>query len=339
MLMKNKSILYFLIHLLFTLLFQNDYTKLFAQTDSNSINTVIETFKDTTQKKANSLTDTIQRTNNTDTKENPELTEEIGIESIKDIFKFEKIITSLIVLLVGFYLLKIITKILQFFAEKSTRKRIAFKGTIPIVRLLGWTIIIYLIVGVIMKPPFGALIALSASLGIAVGLAAQDLIKNIFGGIMILFDRPFQVGDKILVGEDYGEVVSIGLRSTRIVTADDSKVVIPNSDIMNRSVSNSNSGEPNCQVVAEVFLPIDIDTVAVREIAMEVARVSKYIYLNKPIKVLFFNEIKEKRSFLKMRLKAYVLDIRYEFDFKSEMTELIIRELIKDGLLKKEDVS
>ena len=337
--MKNKSILYFLIHLLFTLLFQNDYTKLFAQTDSNSINTVIETFKDTTQKKANSLTDTIQRTNNTDTKENPELTEEIGIESIKDIFKFEKIITSLIVLLVGFYLLKIITKILQFFAEKSTRKRIAFKGTIPIVRLLGWTIIIYLIVGVIMKPPFGALIALSASLGIAVGLAAQDLIKNIFGGIMILFDRPFQVGDKILVGEDYGEVVSIGLRSTRIVTADDSKVVIPNSDIMNRSVSNSNSGEPNCQVVAEVFLPIDIDTVEVREIAMEVARVSKYIYLNKPIKVLFFNEIKEKRSFLKMRLKAYVLDIRYEFDFKSEMTELIIRELIKDGLLKREDVS
>lgn len=337
--MKNKSILYFLILLLCTLLFQNDYTKLFAQTDSNSINTVIEAFKDTTQKKADSLTDTIQRTNNTDTKENPELTEEIGIESIKDIFKFEKIITSLIVLLVGFYLLKIITKILQFFAEKSTRKRIAFKGTIPIVRLLGWTIIIYLIVGVIMKPPFGALIALSASLGIAVGLAAQDLIKNIFGGIMILFDRPFQVGDKILVGEDYGEVVSIGLRSTRIVTADDSKVVIPNSDIMNRSVSNSNSGEPNCQVVAEVFLPIDIDTVAVREIAMEVARVSKYIYLNKPIKVLFFNEIKEKRSFLKMRLKAYVLDIRYEFDFKSEMTELIIRELIKDGLLKREDVS
>jgi small-conductance mechanosensitive channel len=199
--------------------------------------------------------------------------------------------------------------------------------------------IIYLIVGVIMRPPFGALIALSASLGIAVGLAAQDLIKNIFGGIMILFDRPFQVGDKILIGEDYGEVVSIGLRSTRIVTADDSKVIIPNSEIMNRSVSNSNSGEPNCQVVAEVFLPIDIDTVAVREIAMEVARVSKYIYLNKPIKVLFFNEIKEKRSFLKMRLKAYVLDIRYEFDFKSEMTELILRELIKDGLLKREDVS
>jgi small-conductance mechanosensitive channel len=108
---------------------------------------------------------------------------------------------------------------------------------------------------------------------------------------------------------------------------------------MNQSVSNSNFGEPNCQVVAEVFLPIDIDTVKVRDIALEVARVSKYVYLNKPVTVLFFNEVKERRSFLKMRLKAYVLDIRHEFAFKSEMTELIIRELINEGILKKEDVS
>jgi small-conductance mechanosensitive channel len=267
------------------------------------------------------------------------LTDQVGIQNIKNLFKFEKIIGSLIVLLVGFYFMKFVTRILQIFAEKSTRYRLPLKGTIPIVRLLGWSTIVYIIVGLIIKPPFETLIALSASLGIAVGLAGQDLIKNIFGGIMILFDRPFQVGDKIQVGENYGEVISIGLRSTRIVTADDSKVIIPNSDIMNHSVSNSNSGEPNCQVVAEVFLPIDVSTVAVRDIALEVARVSKYVYLNKPINVLFFNEIKEKRSFLKMRLKAYVLDIRYEFDFKSEMTELIIRELIKNGFLKKEDVS
>jgi len=108
---------------------------------------------------------------------------------------------------------------------------------------------------------------------------------------------------------------------------------------MNQSVSNTNSGEPNCQVVAEVYLPIDIDTVAVRDIALEVARVSKYVYLNKPISVLYYNEVKEKRSYLKMRLKAYVMDIRYEFAFKSEMTELIIRELLNEGVLKKDDVS
>jgi small-conductance mechanosensitive channel len=175
--------------------------------------------------------------------------------------------------------------------------------------------------------------------GIAVGLASQDILKNIFGGIMLLIDRPFRVGDKIKVGDYYGEVIAIGLKFTRIVTDNDSVVNIPNSDIMNQPVANSNSGEPNCQVVAEVFLPIDIDTVAVREIALEVARISKYVYLNKPISILFFNEVKERRSYLKMRLKAYVMDIKYEFEFKSEMTELIIRELINEGMLKKEDVS
>ena len=356
--MKKKSILYFLFLVTFT--FVIGVAELLAQPDTNAVSTVVDSLADTTNKgavqfdykdtsKANTTKVIPEQSDNESESEKKEsdsseeqdfsLTDEVGIQNIKNLFKFEKIIGSLIVLLIGFYFLKFVTRILQIFAEKSARYRLPLKGTIPIVRLLGWSTIVYIIVGLIIQPPFETLIALSASLGIAIGLAGQDLIKNIFGGIMILFDRPFQVGDKIQIGDNYGEVISIGLRSTRIVTADDSTVMIPNSDVMNHAVSNSNSGEPNCQVVAEVYLPIDINTVAVRDIALEVARVSKYVYLNKPINVLFFNEIKEKRSFLKMRLKAYVLDIRYEFDFKSEMTELILRELIKNGFLKKEDVS
>jgi len=326
--MKKLLIIHTLTLFFITSPFLSESNFVFAQQDSNSIVIEIKSSQDTTQSES-------------DEKEKTSLniTDEVGINSIKDLFKLEKIIASLIVLLVGFYLLKIVTKILQYFAERRASYRISYKGTIPIVRLLGWSLIVYIIIVIIIQPPFGALIAVSASLGIAVGLAAQDLIKNIFGGIMILFDRPFQVGDKIQVGDNYGEVLIIGLRSTRIVTGDDSVVSIPNSDIMNQAVSNSNSGEPNCQVVAEIFLPIDIDTVTVRDIALEAARVSKYVYLNKPISVLFFNEVKENRSYLKMRLKAYVMDIRFEFAFKSEMTELIIRELLSEGVLKKEDVS
>lgn len=267
------------------------------------------------------------------------ITEEVETNSIEDFFKFEKIVYSTIILLAGFFLLKIITKALQFFAGRSNRHKISLKGIILIVKLAGWSLIAYFIIVIVIQPPFGTIIALAVVFGIAVGLAAQDLIKNIFGGIVILFDRPFQTGDKIRVGENYGQVLKIGLQSTRIVTDDDSVVCIPNSEIMNQSVTNSNSGESNCQVAAEIYLPIDIDTVAVRDIALEVARVSKYVYLKKPISVLFSNEVKERRSFLKMRLKAYVLDIRHEFAFKSEMTELIVRELIGEGVLKKEDVS
>jgi MscS family membrane protein len=326
--MKILSIICFITLYFIVSNFLSGYDILLAQQDSNILNNQPKRFQEDVHANKNTQDSTLS-----------DVTEQEGIEKITDLFSFEKIIASLIVILAGFFLLKIITKIFHFFAGKSTRYKNYYKGSIPIVRLLGWLIIIYLIIGVIIKLPFEILIAVSASLALAIGLAAQDLVKNVIGGIMILFDRPFQVGDKIQVGNYYGEVITIGLRSTRIVTGDDSTVSIPNSEIMNQSVSNTNSGEPNCQVVAEVYLPIDIDTVVVRDIAIEVARVSKYVYLNKPISVLYYNEVKEKRSYLKMRLKAYVMDIRYEFAFKSEMTELILRELLNEGVLKKEDVS
>lgn len=257
---------------------------------------------------------------------------------IGDIISLGRIFWAIVFFIVGLYIIKFITKILDIFAEKSANYRITIKGIIPVVRILSWTLIFYLIINGIFKPPAETLIAVLASLGIAVGFASQDIFKNIFGGIMILFDRPFLVGDKIQVDDFYGEVIKIGLRSTRIITPDDSMVTIPNGDIMNKSVSNANSGEPNCQVVAELFLPIDIDSERVRKIALEAAQVSRYVYLKKPIVVLFFNEVKEDRSYLKMRLKAYVLDIRFEFAFKSDMTEIVMRELLKEGIVKAEEM-
>ncbi|MCB9258440.1 MAG: mechanosensitive ion channel [Ignavibacteriales bacterium] len=259
-------------------------------------------------------------------------------EKLTDIFSLSKIIWAVIFFLVSYYVIKFVTKILDKFSEKSARYRITLKGVIPVVRILGWTIVISIVIIVIFAPPIESLVVVTGSLGIAVGFASQDIIRNIFGGIMTLFDRPFQVGDKVEVGGYYGEVKSIGLRSTRIVTPDDSVVSIPNGDIMSKSVSNANTGETNCQVVAELFLPSYIDLEKVRGIAIKSAQVSKYIYLKKPIAVIFKNEIYHNRSMIKMRLKAYVLDIRYEFAFMSEMTENTLRELIKHNLINKEEL-
>jgi len=260
-------------------------------------------------------------------------------DKLSDIFSIGKIIWALLLFVISFYSIKLITKILDKFSEKSTRYRIALKGMIPIFRIIAWTIVISIVVAVIFAPPVESLVVLSGSLGIAIGLASQDIIKNIFGGITTLFDRPFQVGDKVEIGTYYGEVKNIGLRSTRIVTPDDSVVSIPNGDIMTKSVSNANSGEPNCQVVAEIYLPSHIDLEKAREIAIRSAQVSKYIYLNKPISVIFKNEIHYNKSIIKMRLKAYVLDIRYEFKFMSDMTETTIRELLKHGIISKKELN
>ena len=268
----------------------------------------------------------------------PEEEEEVDPKSVLKVISVGKIIWSIIFLGITYLIIRGLTKLLNIIAERSARYRITVKGFIPILRVLGWILAIYIVVGGVIDPPAETVIAVAASIGIAVGFAAQDILRNIFGGLIIIIDRPFKVGDKVEIGKYYGEVVEIGLRSTQIVTPDDSLVSVPNGEVMNQSVSNANAGEPNCQVVAEIYLPITVDTDLVRKIALEAAQVSKYIYLNKPIRILFFNEVHQRRSYLKMRLKAYVLDIRDEFNFKSDMTEIVLKELIQQKVVKPEDL-
>lgn len=260
-------------------------------------------------------------------------------KEVLEVISVSKIFWTIIILILAYYFIQFVIRILVLISERSAKLRIAIKGFIPIFRIIMWTIVVFAVVKGIFNPPFETVLAFTASIGIAVGFAAQDILKNVFGGVALIIDRPFKVGDKIDSGKHYGEVLEIGLRVTKIVTPDDSVVSVPNSDLVNSSVSNSNSGELNCQVVAEIFLPIDIDTQKVRKIAIESAQVSRYVYLNKPITILFFNEVKEHRSYLKMRLKAYVMDIRYEFQFKSDMTEIVLRELFDEGLITKEELT
>jgi len=252
---------------------------------------------------------------------------------------FGKIFWTIVVILASMLIIRYFTRLFEAIAERWAHLRLFIKRLIPILRVLVWTFVIFVIIEGIIQPPIATLLAFTASAGIALGFAAQDILKNVFGGIMILLDRPFQVGDKIQVGSHYGEVVQIGLRTVRVVTPDDSLVSIPNGEITNQSVSNSNSGESNCQVVAEFYFPADLDLERARKIAYRAAAVSRYVYLNKPIAIIFKNEIHEGRSLLKMRLKAYVLDLRYEFAFMSEMTEIVIREFLKAGLITPEQMT
>ncbi len=252
---------------------------------------------------------------------------------LREIFSFTKLFWAVVFFLIGYFVIRFIGKSIEAWSEKNAERRIRGKAILPVVKIVSWLIVSYIIIRGIFNPSPESLIAFGASVGVAVGFAAQDLLKNIFGGFVILIDRPFKVGDKIEVGSVYGEVLDMSLRSTRIQTPDDSMVTLPNGELLNQPISNSNSGESNCQVVAEIYLPITIDTVKVRQIAIEAAQTSRFVYLAKPIAVVFFNEIKHDKLCYKMRLKAYVMDIRYEFVFKSEMTEIVISDLLKAGLL------
>jgi MscS family membrane protein len=74
--------------------------------------------------------------------------------------------------------------------------------------------------------------------GLAFALAAQESLKNFFGSITVVLDRPFQVGDWVKIGNVEGHVESVGLRSSRIRTFYDSQVTVPNSDLMTATIDN-----------------------------------------------------------------------------------------------------
>ena len=99
----------------------------------------------------------------------------------------------------------------------------------------------------------GALLGTLGIGGVAVALAAQDTVKNIFGGFTILMDGTFRIGDRIKIGEFDGFVENIGIRSTRIRTMEKRVVIIPNYKIVEGPVQNI-SEEPVRQVTTRLGL-------------------------------------------------------------------------------------
>jgi|GEM_PF-161377 MscS family membrane protein len=87
------------------------------------------------------------------------------------------------------------------------------------------------------EPPTSIIAGLGVA-SIAIGLAAQDTIKNIFGSVMLLTDRPFEVGDRVVVDGHDGPVESIGFRSTRIRTLEGHVVTVPNGELANKTIQN-----------------------------------------------------------------------------------------------------
>lgn len=116
-------------------------------------------------------------------------------------------------------------------------------------------------------------IASAGIAGAAVAFAAKDTIANFFGGISLFVDKPFKIGDYIVLdGGERGEVVTIGARSTRIKTRDDIMITVPNSVIANTKIINESAPIPNFRVRIPVSVAYGSDIDRVQEVLLEIAR-------------------------------------------------------------------
>ncbi|MCB0562881.1 MAG: mechanosensitive ion channel family protein [Phaeodactylibacter sp.] len=226
----------------------------------------------------------------------------------------------------------LITRVLKWLinqaADRSNRYRVQWLRAYPIIRLITWLFAIGFLLQLLMREHWGILLL---GIVIVVGFSAKDGLKDLLGGLWLTIERPFSVGDRITVGGYYGEVKDIGLRATTINTLDDSMVTIPNSYILSNSVSNVNSGENNCMVVTDLWLPIAVDVAVVRKIAYEAVISSPYLNLDKPVKVLVIDHFRERLATV-VKVKAYVLDSQYEKLFESDVTEAAKQAFCREGV-------
>lgn len=176
------------------------------------------------------------------------------------------------------------------------------------------------------------LLALGGSLAVAVGFAVKDLVASIIAGVIILVDRPFQVGDRVSFGGVYGEVTAIGLRSVRLSTLDDNLVTIPNSKFLTDVVSSGNAGALDMLIQMDFFIGADQEIGRAKQVVTDAITSSRYAYLKKPWTVLV-NQVVEGSCFaVRLRAKVYVLDVQYEKALETDVTERVMEGLREAGV-------
>jgi MscS family membrane protein len=115
-------------------------------------------------------------------------------------------------------------------------------------------------------------IASAGIVGIAVGFAAKDSLSNLFAGVFIIVDAPYRVGDFIVLDSgERGQVVHIGIRSTRLLTRDDVEITIPNAVMGNAKITNETKGPAtSCRIRIQVSVAYTSDLGKVRAALQEI---------------------------------------------------------------------
>lgn len=240
------------------------------------------------------------------------------------------ILNAVLVIVIVYLLIRGFTFILTRFSEKLGIYRITAKMVIPLLKFSIYGIALYYILTEIFDIAIAQNIAFSGFFGAAIGFGLKDMFADMIGGIIITLEKPYQLGDMIKMGDYYGEVTDIGIRSTKIVTPDDSLVSAPNYMIFSQAVASANAGAPEMMVVIDLFIDHESDAVLAIKILKEAAVTSKYVYISKkrPFTVL----LKDFPFYKRLRAKAYVNDLRYQFEFESDVTRRALNEFYKKGI-------
>jgi small-conductance mechanosensitive channel len=199
-------------------------------------------------------------------------------------------------------------------------------------RFLLYIVALALSVGFAIRLDATALTVIGGSLAFAVGFALRDLVASFIAGITIMFDRPFQVGDRVAYGGEYGDIIQIGLRSVRMNTLDHNIITIPNNKIFTDVTSSSNYGELEMQVAMDFYIGVDQDAKLAAELIREACLTSPYIYLAQPSPILAKQVILQDYVAFHLKARPYVFDCKYEKQFETDVHFRVLEAFREHGI-------
>ncbi len=207
--------------------------------------------------------------------------------------------------------------LLRHSAERvRPRLRLSILRLIPLARLVFGTAAVVVAVPILVEPTLRNVVTLVASVGLGLAFVLKDYGSSLVAGLATVLENTYQPGDWIELDGVYGEVKSIDSRAVRIVTADDTEVIVPHLKIWSSRVSNATSGNRSLLCVAQFYLHPDHDAAAAQRRLLEVAADSSYRKADTPVTVI----VHEKPWGTQYRLKAYAKESREQFGFITDLT-------------------
>ena len=171
--------------------------------------------------------------------------------------------------------------------------------------------------------------------GIAIGFAAKDTLSNVIAGILLIMDRPFEVGDRIEVwsapanSATWGDVIDIGLRATKIRTTDNIVIIIPNNEIMMRDIINYTTITKEIRVRVPIGIAYDADVGKAKEIIQGICRELDWVMREPAVKVVVksFGD-----SAVNLEARVWIKNPRLRMDTISHITDRVKEVFHKEGI-------
>lgn len=193
------------------------------------------------------------------------------------------IVVCLGILIIGGILIKLLAKLLMKIIYGTKIDNASGSFVVALLKIVLWIVLIFACARVLGIEGNSFLVAFS-SVALAIGLALKDSLGNIANGIVIVAIKPFKKGDHVMIGSTEGIIKKISILTTELKTFDNKRIVIPNNQVVNGSITNF-TANPTRRIDFVYSVSYSSDMKKVKEALFKAANDYQYTLKTQPIRV------------------------------------------------------